>query len=258
MIRQVLWITLFMLCPLAASSALVGGAGPADPDGMARYVVLVVGSHGTSCTGTAIARNLVLTAAHCVLPGSEYRWVEFDRDHRATLKKLAEVVPHPRFDLHALLSHRATADIAVLKPAEDLSDDIMAVALAPSDRMIGVGDRFTVVGYGVSVRGDGRSGGTIRAAVLTTTGQPGPLQIRLVDPSTADTRAGLGACSGDSGAPVFVSDAGQVGMIGLVSWSTGPGGTEGCGGLTGVTPLGRYRDWILETAKKLGATPAPG
>jgi len=257
MIRQFLWITLFTLCRLAPSSALVGGAGPADPDGMARYVVLVVGPHGTSCTGTAIARNLVLTAAHCVLPGSEYRWVDFDRDHRPTLKKLAEVVPHPRFDLRALLSHRATADVAVLKPAEDLSDGIVAVALAASDRMVGVGDRFTVVGYGVSVRGDGRSGGTIRAAVLATTGQPGPLQIRLVDPSTADTRAGLGACSGDSGAPVFRETDSSLAVIGVVSWSTGPKLSEGCGGLTGVTPLGRYRTWIVDTARKLGSPLAP-
>src|SRR6185312_3191878 len=39
-----------------APSALVGG----------RHAVMIVGSHGTSCTGAAIARDLVLTAGHCI------------------------------------------------------------------------------------------------------------------------------------------------------------------------------------------------
>ena len=33
--------------------------------------------------------------------------------------------------------------------------------------------------------------------------------------------------------------------------------SEGCGGLTGVTPLGRYRDWIVQAAGKLGSPLAP-
>jgi hypothetical protein len=38
----------------------------------------------------------------------------------------------------------------------------------------------------------------------------------------------------------------------VVSWSTGPNGSAGCGGMTGVTPLTLYRDWILQTARKWG------
>ena len=63
--------------------------------------------------------------------------------------------------------------------------------------------QFTIAGIGVTVRGDGKSGGTIRAAALVATGKPGTLQIRLVDPAGQGTREGLGACTGDSGAPVF-------------------------------------------------------
>ena len=43
---------------------MVGGASPAYP-ALARHVVLLVGSRGTSCSGVAIARDLILTAAHC-------------------------------------------------------------------------------------------------------------------------------------------------------------------------------------------------
>lgn len=42
-------------------------------------------------------------------------------------------------------------------------------------------------------------------------------------------------------------------MLGIVSWSTGPNLTGGCGGLTGLTPLQRYRSWIVDTARALGS-----
>ena len=114
------------------------------------------------------------------------------------------------------------------------------------------GDRFVVAGYGLAMRGDGKSGGTVRAATLVATGQPGTLQIRLVDPATKGERAGLGACTGDSGAPVFRDVGGALAVIGVVSWSTGPSLSDGCGGLTGVTPLARYRGWIVGQAGQDG------
>jgi hypothetical protein len=39
----------------------------------------------------------------------------------------------------------------------------------------------------------------------------------------------------------------------VVSWSTGANNSAGCGGLTGVTPLTVYHDWILQTARGWGA-----
>ena len=101
------------------------------------------------------------------------------------------------------------------------------------------------------MRGDGKSGGTVRAANLVATGRPGNLQICLVDPR--GKREGLGACTGDSGGPVFEDQQGRAVVIGVVSWSTGPNGTAGCGGMTGVTPLSLYRDWILQTTRGWGA-----
>src|SRR5262245_65003913 len=71
---SIVWCVTF---PVEAP-AIVGGAQPADGAGAGRHVVLIVGSRGNSCTGTALARDLVLTAAHCVLPGADYRIVEFD------------------------------------------------------------------------------------------------------------------------------------------------------------------------------------
>jgi secreted trypsin-like serine protease len=235
--------------------AMVGGAPPAEP-AIARHVVLLVGSRGNSCSGVAIARDVVLTAAHCVLPGADYKLVIFDAAHRPQLADIATVTRHPQFDIRTLLAHRATADVALLKLAAVLPPAFTAAPLARADRLVAAGDEFIVAGYGVAVRGDGRTGGTARAATLAATGQPGALQVRLFDPATRGERPGLGACAADSGAPAFETDQRHA-VIGVVSWSTGPQLSDGCGGLTGVTPLARYRTWIVDTAAKMGAVLAP-
>jgi hypothetical protein len=196
-----------------------------------------------------LARDLLLTAADCVTPGADYKLVEYDARHQPILRDVVNIARHPQFELKALLAHRATADVALLKLAQPA--DLAPARLIPSPEPVAVGDRFLVAGYGVAVRGDGRTGGQVRAATLSATGQPGSLQIRLLDPAAAGA-GGFGACTGDSGAPVFMLSE-PLSVIGLVSWSTGPGLTSGCGGLTGVTPLARYHGWIVEQAAKLGS-----
>jgi hypothetical protein len=239
-----------LLISCVEAPAMVGGAGPA-PDAIGRSVVVIVGSRGNSCTGVALARDLVLTVAHCVLPGSDYKIVEFDAARRPQLRDVVSVTAHPKFDLKTMLAHRATADVALLKLGAPLAGATPAT-LGPAGVAVAPGDSFLVAGTGVAIRGDGKSGGTARAATLAATGKPGTLQIRLLDPATKAESAGLGACTGDSGAPVFRIAPNPV-IIGVVSWSTGPGNAAGCGGLTGVTPLTLYLEWIRGTAKILGS-----
>ena len=57
----------------------------------------------------------------------------------------------------------------------------------------------------------------------------------------------------DSGGPVFEDRQDGPVIVGVISWSTGPNGTAGCGGLTGVTPLTLIADWILQTARQWGS-----
>lgn len=249
MFRAAVALIVLVACPLPAS-AIVGGAGAAPPE-IARAIVLIVGSRGNSCSGVALARDLVLTAAHCVLPGADYKIVEFDSARQPQLRDVKSVTAHPKFDIKTMLAHRATADVALLKLAAPLAS-VTPVALGGPGFTVAPGDPFTVAGTGVATRGDGKSGGTVRAANLVATGRPGTLQIRLHDAATMGEKAGLGACTGDSGGPVFRMENGAPAVVGVVSWSTGPGNADGCGGLTGVTPLTLYREWVTRLAKILG------
>jgi hypothetical protein len=238
-----------LLISCVEAPAMVGGAAPA-PDAIGRSVVVIVGSRGNSCTGVALARDLVLTVAHCVLPGSDYKIVEFNAARQPQLRDVVSVTAHPKFDLKTMLAHRATADVALLKLSVPLAS-VAPATLGPAGIAVAPGDSFIVAGTGVAIRGDGKSGGTARSATLAATGKPGTLQIRLFDPATKGETAGLGACTGDSGAPVFRIAPSLV-IVGVVSWSTGPGNSAGCGGLTGVTPLTLYLEWIRGAAKLLG------
>jgi secreted trypsin-like serine protease len=211
---------------------------------------MIVGSRGNVCTGTALARDLVLTAAHCVAPTATYRVLTPDLQPPGL--PLLGVSVHPRYDEGHYQSGRVTADVALLKLERPLPDGIAPVGLAPDRRML-PGERLVIAGYGGTLPGRDVGLGVPRQATLIVTGRPGNLQIRLVDPATRDQRAGLGACTGDSGGPAFIASAGTYSVIGVVSWSTGPAGGEGCGGLTGITPLSLYRTWILDTARRMGS-----
>jgi secreted trypsin-like serine protease len=240
-------LTLLVSSPAAA---IVGGAAPST-EGVGRSVVTIVGSRGNFCSGSLIAPSLVLTVAHCVQPGADYKIVEYGADRTPELRDVKRVAVHPGFQMQAMLAHRATADVALLQLALPAKEKVAATLGVPQFPIL-PGNAFTIAGIGVTIRGEGKSGGVVRTAGLIATGKPGTLQIRLFDPSTQGARAGLGACTGDSGGPVFEDQQAGPVIVGVISWSTGAQGGAGCGGLTGVTPLALYRDWILQTGRQWG------
>ena len=241
-------ITSILLAESAA--AMVGGATPGD-EVLARRVVAITGADGSVCTGTAIARDLILTAAHCVKPGYKYEAILTDagRVHRTSVARFAQ---HPQFDFEAANSARPASDLALLKLAKPLSPGMTPAPLGARDSFQ-EGDEFTVAGFGTIRELGDDTFGRLLAVELMAVHDQSELQIRLVDPVTRGESPGRSACRGDSGGPVFeVTKTGLV-LVGVVSWGVTVSGNPGCGGVTGATPIALVRPWITETAKRLGS-----
>lgn len=240
----ILYLFYFLQAPIPQSLAVVGDAPPASSFG--RSVVMIVGANRTMCSAVAIGRDLLLSAAQCLRPGITYKYIVKGPTDRPLVQDIARGERHPNFDLQKLLNRIATPDLALIKTRYALPAQIPSVPLSTAS--VAVGDTLFIVGFGLTVAGDPNTGGTAHLAKLVVTDHPDRLQIHLIDPKNE----GLGACSGDAGAPAFRSDGGNLTVVGVVSWSTGPG-SAGCGELTGLVPLQPYRAWILDTARALGS-----
>jgi hypothetical protein len=239
------WLT------VSTSAFAVTGDAPPAADWARRAIVMIVDAKGDLCTGTALARDLVLTAAHCVARPLRYEVKASLADRPVGVRAIAR---HPGFNFANYAASRATADAALIKLDGVLPESVAPAVLAP-ERRVAPGETLTIAGFGSVADGTPRGLGIARMARLTVTGKPGGLQIRLTDPAARNLRAGLGACIGDSGGPAFDGDKPEV--IGVISWTTAPHDEDGCGGLTGLTPLLAYRAWIVETARKFNSPLAP-
>src|SRR5437868_3027802 len=119
------------LLAVAPAYAIVGGGAP-SADGVARSVVTIVGSRGNFCTGAMIAPKIVLTAAHCVQPGADYKIVDYGADRQPSLQDVKAVAIHPGFNMQTMLAHRATADVALLQLDAPAKGKAPAVLGAPN------------------------------------------------------------------------------------------------------------------------------
>src|SRR5260221_4539416 len=93
--RMVAVLPLLLAAP---AHAIVGGGVPSAA-GVGRSVVTIVGSRGNFCTGALIAPKLVLTAAHCVQPGADYKIVEYGADNKPLLRAARTVAIYPAFNM---------------------------------------------------------------------------------------------------------------------------------------------------------------
>lgn len=238
-------IFLIAVCALAVASPAyaINGGGAASAE-IAAQTMMIVSTRGASCTGTVIASDLLLTAAHCVQPKSNYA-VVIPGGSAPRLIQITQIALHPRFDPKQFESRRPSPDIAIIKLSEPLPAHYRTAKLSSRSGFPPHGETFTLAGFGLARDGDARSAGTLRSVALPNIGSTGDSMIRV----SAGNGVVAGACIGDSGGPAY--SGGEV--AGVIGWTSIPA-NKNCGFTTGLTLVGLQRAWIDQTIQELEAT----
>jgi hypothetical protein len=221
------------LADIDDARALVG-ADVADR-AIARYTVLIAGKKGR-CSGVVLAQNIVLTAAHCILPDEKMRvGGSISGDERSPpsmFSDVEEIVKHPLYRRE----DAGSPDLAVLRLAKPLPDRFIPAALSP--RGLADGDALIAAGYGkTSLKGPDGAKPELRMVLLRVTQT---FRGWMILSSVNEDAPGGGP--GDSGGPVFT----YRGMHTLAGLIIGVSEKR-----TKVLALSAHYTWIRETQEKL-------
>jgi hypothetical protein len=237
------------LLTASPARAIVGGQ-PAGPE-IAGHVAMIVHKEGM-CSAVVVAPTLLLTAGHCARPAKALRLFDRDPKGQPLLLPVAEVITHPDYKPRGYDKRQRTVDFALVRLAVPVPTGYGPVPLPHQAEDGIVGARYRIAGFGVSVRGDGTTNGTLREATLVGVPPPSDVQLRLQD----SERSAVGACQSDSGGLVMrVSGADHqpipARVVGIIGSARGAD-DRGCGGFTGVALLGPALPWIRSTAARMG------
>lgn len=242
-----LFLSTFAVLVSLSAHAIVNGEKALPGDAIARHTVAITDEELENCSGTLIAKNLVLTAAHCETRGvmmyvafgievSENNMSTVDRRPVVNYRivKGAHKVDYENEELNY-------KDLMIVEFEGGLPPGYAPAEIAPADFELANGDSVIVAGYGVThgVRQTG-DGFLRKTEVSVSDAQFSESEIQT------DERH-RGSCSIDSGGPAFVSIDGKLQLWGVISR-----GDEDCRKYGVYTKISYYSDWVMDVIQELG------
>jgi hypothetical protein len=147
---------------------------------------------------------------------------------------LSRIAKHPDFHADAPRTRSRSIDLALVEITEPLPAEFAAPAFAGAQRYE-VGTAFEIAGFGVSREDDAKTSGTVRVGHVALRAPLSSVLLWLEDPEHE-----TGACTGDSGGPVFTEDGKLAAIIAFAEGS----GSRQCGKLTQAVLIAPQRAWI--------------
>lgn len=247
--------------PSVGQQAIVGGApaGAAYP-AIGLLVDLSSGTPAFICTGTLIASDAVLTAAHC-LQAADATTIGFAL--RSTISGATaaafirgkDLAPNTAFvgDEALPVGIGQANDIGVLTLATPITNVAPMLLVRPSEEKAAtaVKAKLVAVGAGRSVAANPASFGVLRQATISIA-DAGEFELDVALPNEAQP------CFGDSGGPLLYDvDSGggaDYRVVGVISRTANPFLTEVCDDGAIATRVDAYVDWIVgETVLPCGS-----
>ncbi len=235
------------------------------------------------CTGSLIAPNIILTAAHCMPNRASDLKVIFANDvddvtnslepdvRQAHVLSVTDFKANPKYKPNSGIQVD-TGDIALVKFKGQPPEGYKPATFLPDQKVLQRGAMVTVAGYGVNhvettVIDPKKYRGNIDDAIdsgevvcdepkrncmsVEMTGDGILRQGQAPISSVQETEVRLderkaGTCSGDSGGPAYIETNGQFFLFGITSR-----GSALCDSTGVYTNALEYKQWIVDTIKVL-------
>lgn len=225
------------------SRGIVGGKLVNQYDADSKRVVLLY-SDGELCTATPIAHDVLLTAAHCVNGSADKAWVGYYTSLSCesgfkiseNAMPISEFVTHPEY---VNTEQNILNDVAVVFLKYPIPYGYPIYKIAHKSSVTATSDIY-FWGYGDIGYKQGGSG-FLRKTQFSRADYQLDETKKLIQ---LDQSHGTGICSGDSGGPGFINVNGELEILGVNSYVSGPDEARLCNENGFLTLADSFRDWI--------------